>query len=517
MTSSFAWFVNRQGRIDAMKNIFRIARWEFRTRVRSRSFFFNTFISPFLFAAILMLPLYLFQYQPQVSTKLIGVIDLSRENISRELQNEMNRNYRLDNRSPEYMILNVSVDNSRAYQRMNNEFKTVQAQLDSTDELYEAIKDRRSSYFLNKGTPNRDVLLRTSYDRLQSVREEKELLQIELSRYEAALDSLYERQARVMADSMLMHDVLNAYLVFPGSFTKTGTMEYHSKNPGELLDTERLDRILQTIIIKERVREDGIERSKVRSWLRPVQIKKYQLFTEGQQEWNFFAQFYGPLIAVFLLFMAIFTAGGYLFSGVLQEKSNRVIEVLMSFATSRQIMGGKILGLGFLGLSQVLTWIAISGLLAFGGIIPGSQLSYLSAINAFYFLLYFSLGFLFYGAIFIMIGSLFPNEYDAQQINQVLRTLAIFPVLVSLFVLSEPNSQFIRILSYIPFLSPSFMILRIPLSSTPITTDIWITTLIMVVSIIAVILVAGKLFRLATLMQGKKPTLNEVVYWLKAE
>jgi len=499
-----------------MKNIFRIAQWEFRTRFRSRSFIFNTLISPFLFAAVLMLPLYLFQNQPQVSTKLVGIIDLSGENITAELQEELNRNYRLEDRSPEYMILRVSVDNSRPYQEMYRDYQNVKAQLDSVDALHENIKARRSTYFLNKNTPNRATRLRTSYDQLQSAREEKELIQVELEHYNAALDSVYERQARIMADSMLMHDVLNSYLVFPGKFTTTGAMEYHSKTPSELLDTERLDRILQTIIIKERVQEDGIERSKVTRWLRPVQIKKYQLFPQGQEEWNFYVQFYGPLIAVFLLFMAIFTAGGYLFSGVLQEKSSRVIEVLMSFATSRQIMGGKILGLGFLGLIQVLIWFGLSALLISGDIIPGNQLGYMNLINALYFLLYFSLGFLFYGALFIMIGSLFSNEYDAQQINQILRTLAIFPVLVSLLVLSEPNSELIRGLSYIPFLAPSFMILRIPLSSIPITTDIWITSSIMVFSIVLVILLAGRLFRLSTLIQGKKPTFREIWYWLSA-
>ena len=93
--------------------------------------------------------------------------------------------------------------------------------------------------------------------------------------------------------------------------------------------------------------------------------------------------------------MAIFTSGGYLFSGVLLEKSNRVMEVLMSYATSTQIMGGKILGLGFLGLVQVLIWFLITGLLVFTGLLSTSGLSYLNFENALYFILYFSLGFLF--------------------------------------------------------------------------------------------------------------------------
>ena len=117
----------------------------------------------------------------------------------------------------------------------------------------------------------------------------------------------------------------------------------------------------------------------------------------------------------------------------------------------------------------------------------------------------------------MMFGSIFSNEYDAQQINQLLRTVAIFPVLLSLIVLAEPNSEWIRILSYIPFLTPSFMIMRIPLSSQPILFDIYLTIGIMLVSILFVILVAGKIFRVATLLQGKKITWAEAWYWLKVK
>ncbi|MBD3225768.1 MAG: hypothetical protein GF313_13650 [Caldithrix sp.] len=213
--------------------------------------------------------------------------------------------------------------------------------------------------------------------------------------------------------------------------------------------------------------------------------------------------------------MAIFTAGGYLFSGVLQEKTNRVIEVLLSYANSQQIMGGKILGMGFLGLAQVLIWFGLTAVLIAADIIPIHKISYINLTNALYFILYFSLGFLFFGSIFISVASLAPNEYDAQQVNQLLRTIAIFPVLLSLIVLAEPNSTLIRVLSYVPFLTPSFMIMRIPLSGEPLVFDIYITIGILVASIIAIIFIAAKIFRIATLMQGKKATWAEIWHWIK--
>ncbi len=498
-----------------MKNIFRIARWEFTTRIKSRSFLFNTFISPFLFAAVITLPLFIFSLQPKITTKLIGLIDLSGQNIKDELQRELSRSYRIDNQSSEYLVMNVAVGNSKPYRQMLAKYEEIKARLDSISRVYEQIKAERMQYYKNTRIPNRDYVLRTSYEKLQNTREEKELIEIELSRFKSAMDSLYKREALKTADSLLHMDVLNAYLVFGPDFAKTGVVEYHTKTPGDLKEIDRFEKILQTIIIKKRILNDQIPRSKIRRWFRPVYLKTYQLLPEGQQEWNFYVQFYGPLIGVFLLFMAIFTAGGYVFSSVLLEKSNRVIEILLSYVTSSQLMGGKILGLGFLGLVQIFSWFAITFLFMSAGIIPADKIAYLNWQNALYFLIYFSLGFLFYGSIFVTIGSVSASEYDAQQINQLLRTIAIFPVLLSLLVLADPNAPIIRVLSFIPFLTPSFMIMRIPLSTTPIMFDIYGTIVLMVVSILAMIFIAGRIFRMSTLMVGKKPTPQEIWHWIK--
>ncbi|HGY56163.1 MAG TPA: ABC transporter permease [Caldithrix abyssi] len=499
-----------------MKNLFRIARWEFVTRFRSRSFMFNTIVSPLLFTTVIMLPLLFFEHQPEQSTKLVGIIDLSGENIARDLQKELNRYYRLNNTSPEYMVLNVSVNNSEPYQEKLGEFREIQARRDSINQLYNQIKQQRTRYYQNTKLPNRTYLLQSSYKKLQQVREEKELVDIELSRFRTALDSVYKFEAQKMADSLIVSGVLNSYLIFDTDFKETGIIHYNSNNPGDFLDTARLEKILQAIIIKKRILGDNVERSKAAHWLRPIKLKKFRVQGGVQREWDFYIQFYGPLIGVFLLFMAIFTASGYIFSSVLMEKNNRVIEVLLSYATSQQLMGGKILGLGLLGLVQIFIWIVITLALAGANIIPVQKIDYLTINNALYFMLYFSLGFLFYGAIFITVGSVSANEYDAQQINQLLRTVAIFPALLSLMVLTEPNSLLIRILSYIPFLTPSFMIMRIPLSTTPITEDIYITTLIMFASIAVLMYLSGRIFRVATLMQGKKPTWSEIMRWVRA-
>ncbi len=498
-----------------MKNLFRIARWEFQVRFRSQSFFFNTFVSPIIFTAIIALPIFLFQYQQQIKTKLIGVIDLSGENITNDLRGELNRNFRNDNRSLIYTIYDVSPVNALAYQESLKELKEIESRRDSLTILYNQIKQQRTILYRNQKSTSRDRQLLSSYERMQSVREERELVDIELQRFNTVLDSLYKREAIKMADTLLISNNISAYLVFGPDFTKTGNVQYHSKNPGDFLEIGWFERILQGIITRHRMANDEIDRSKIRNWFRPIQIKTYQILPEGQKEWNFYIQFYGPLVAVFLLFMAIFTSSGYLFSSVLQEKANRVIEVILSYANSTQIMGGKILGLGFLGVLQILIWIGLTYVITQTGLIVEKEITYLTLTNGLFFLLYFVLGFLFYGAIFITIGSLSTNEYDTQQVSQLLRTIAIFPALLSLIVFSNPESTIIRILSYIPFLTPSFMIMRIPFSTDLLPFDIIVTSIIMILSIILVVLLAGKIFRTATLMQGKKVTMGEIWIWLR--
>jgi len=257
-----------------MKSIFRIARWEFLARFKSRSFFFNTFISPLLFTAIFILPIYFFNYQPEVSVKLVGLIDLSEgRNISSELLKELSRQYRLENTLSEYEIYNISIKNSKPYQLMLDELDIIKSELDSVADLHNQIKNQRTAYYRNRNTPNRQFSLDRSYERLRDVREEKELMEIELQRFQTALDSVYEKEARISADSMIVSNVLNSYLVISNDFARTGYIEYHSKNPGDLLDTERLEKVMQNIIIRKRMVDERLERSQMREMLRPIYLE----------------------------------------------------------------------------------------------------------------------------------------------------------------------------------------------------------------------------------------------------
>ena len=190
--------------------------------------------------------------------------------------------------------------------------------------------------------------------------------------------------------------------------------------------------------------------------------------------------------------------------------------MLLSYASSRQIMAGKIFGLGFLGLLQVLIWLSVTAIFVFFNLFAVGQISFLNLENAFYFLHYFSLGYLLYAAIFVSIGAIFSSEQEAQQANIILRTIAILPVLLVFLFLKEPNSGLISALTYIPLLTPYFMIMKISQHGIPIISEIYLTSIILFVSIIGMVFFAAKIFRIGILIYGKKLTFTEVLKLIKS-
>lgn len=499
-----------------MRNIFHIARWEFTSRFRTRSFLFSTFILPILFSLLITLPVYFITYEETVSTKLIGLINHDEDDLLEKFQNHLNMNYTLKSGSPEYVILPISVENSPEYKTAYREFTEVRFQLDSLQTAYDNLKATRERYYRSQSIANKQYLLQKSYDELINTREIKEITELDYLYYKTRLDSVFDKEARLAADSLLMQKVLNAYMVIPEDIYLAGSIEYHSLNPGELLDSERMLKIINEVIIKSRLSKADLDTKQISQWLRPVQLKKYQLRPEGPAEWDFYIEFYGAVIGVVLLFMAIFTSGGFLFSSVLQEKTNRVIEILLSYASSRQIMAGKIFGLGFLGLMQVLIWLSITAVFVFFNVFQAGQIAYLNIENALYFLHYFSLGYLLYAAIFVAIGAIFSSEQEAQQVNIILRTIAVLPVLLVFLFLRQPDSAIITFLSYIPLLTPYFMILKIAQYGIPLSRDIYITSLILIVSIIGLVFIAAKIFRMGILMYGKKLSFREILLLLRS-
>jgi len=487
-----------------VKKFFIIIGWEFWRHLKSRSFILSTFVSPLFFAAIILIPTFFMSDEASHSPKVFGGVEFGQSQYCDALIQQLEKN-QTQTGIPDILLIKITADTSQELKEYFSELEMLKGKLDSLNDMYNKIKERRKYIFQRPKSRIRDRLLRQTYEQLRSTREERDLTEIEYGNMKALTDSLLRVEVVQKADSLLKEQVIEGYLLIKPEEFLEGSVEFHSILPTNFLRIERLKEALQLMVIEQRMQKDGITPTKIDEWLKPFQIKEYQLEGGRKTEFNFMVNYLGPIIVVLFLFISIFTSSGFLFNGILAEKSNRVLEILISSTRSMQLIAGKIFGLGFLGLFQIFIWIVLTLVLVFFNIIPMQDITFLSLRNAGLFVLYFSLGYLFFAAIFVGLGSLLSSEEDAHHLNQFMRILSIFPIALAILVLQSPNALLVRILSFIPFLTPTFMILRIPLGQPP-AMDYYISIGIMVFSILISIFFAARIFRIGSLLYGKKPT-----------
>ena len=498
-----------------MRKIFQVFRWEFVTHFRSRTFMISTLFSPILLSTIILFPT-LFIEEQDKSAEIIGVVDFSEINIIQKLSRELNSRYSLENLSPKYYLVTIQFDSSEDFLEYHSVLVEMERKKDSLNIEYQKVIKRREAIFRTPRTSTRAQKLKTSYNEMVYLNELKQLSEFDLELYREKLDSLYQVKVLEIADQRLLAHQVDAYIVIPKNILSTGDFEYHSLYIGDRTSLNAINSVLSNIIVNERMESDRISPSLRDKWLGELKPEIIQLSKSGKREFNYYVNYFGPIIVVFLLFIAIFTSSGFLFSGILQEKTSKIVEILVSSLTPGQLMAGKILGLGSLGLVQVAVWMGLTFLMILVKAVNTEQLAFINTDNALLFALYFILGYFFFAAVYVGIAALFRSEKDAQQVNTFLRIIAIFPVLMAILVLNDPRSGLVQGLSFVPFLTPTFMILRISLSM-PATLDIIVSIAVMIISIILAIYIAGRIFRVGILYDGDFPGFKTIVKWIRRE
>ncbi len=312
--------------------------------------------------------------------------------------------------------------------------------------------------------------------------------------------------AKRTADSLLIAEQIEGYLVIGRSIMTDTTAEYHSENTGNIRLNEQLTRAVRDLVVERKLHAQGIDPSLVRQLTRPLDLRMFKLSKSGREEESGFERaFFTSYGFMMMMFILVITSGQLLVRSMLEEKANRVVEVLMSSSSAQDLMAGKILGLSALGLTQMGIWVLV-GI----GISLKFAVAFIPAASAALLFLYFLLGYLFYAAIFVAAGSPVSTEQEAQQITSYLVMVLVIPIALAFVVMQSPNSTLVKVLSLIPFLTPSMMALRIPLQMPP-AGEIVLSLLVLALSALAAIWGAGKIFRATILLYGKRPGLRELV------
>jgi ABC-2 type transport system permease protein len=230
---------------------------------------------------------------------------------------------------------------------------------------------------------------------------------------------------------------------------------------------------------------------------------------------------WAPVAFVYLLWVAIFTAAQMLLTNTVEEKSNRLIEVLLSSVSPLQLMAGKVLGIGVTGLTIVGSWVlcAYFGVRYGPGVLGVKMEIDLGAIVAdpvflTLFLSYFLLGYLLYAAILVGLGSVCNSLKEAQNLLQPVMILLIVPLFAMIPISQDPNGALARFLSYVPVFTPFVMMNRA--AGPPTNQEYVVTSLLLLVSVAIALWAAAKIFRIGILMTGKPPRFREIIGWLRA-
>jgi ABC-2 type transport system permease protein len=274
---------------------------------------------------------------------------------------------------------------------------------------------------------------------------------------------------------------------------------------------------------RERLRQEHLSPD-VAAWIgQPLAFEGVQISTDGVEEQvgvQDVARQWTPVVFVYLLWISVLINTQMLLTNMIEEKSNKLMEVLLSSISATALMAGKIIGIAATGLTIILSWTLMAlGMLVLLPALVGIELpmDITVANDPWYltsFLVYFVLGYLLYAAILVGLGSVCSNLKEAQNLILPVQLIQIIPIIVMVPIGRDPNGTLAQVLSYFPPLTPFVMMNRA--AAPPTTTEYVTTTLLLVASIVVAFWFAGKIFRLGILLTGKPPGIREIWRWLKA-
>jgi len=216
------------------------------------------------------------------------------------------------------------------------------------------------------------------------------------------------------------------------------------------------------------------------------------------------------------MYMVVMLYGMNVARSIIEEKTSRIFEVLLATITPEEMLGGKILGVGSVGITQILIWMVAALILApIASTLGSGSFSFsITLVQALFFVLYFIFGFLLYSAMAAALGAMTNSEQELQQLNMFLVLPLAFCMLMVPVVVTNPTGTWARIVSLIPFCSPLLMNFRVSLSM-PAPWELGLSFVLMAITIYGVLWLASRIYRVGILMYGKKPSLPEIMRWVK--
>jgi ABC-2 type transport system permease protein len=322
-------------------------------------------------------------------------------------------------------------------------------------------------------------------------------------------------------DRRLLAEEIDAWLWVDEQAVETGSIEYHARNVSNTFTLAILERALSGEVRELRLTEAGFDPDQVATLIEEVRLRTVRVSAAGSRQEAGEAGFILAYALFFMLYMVLLIWGQQVLQGVLEEKSSRVVEVVVSAARPFDLMMGKLVGIGAAAFTQFAVWMAslaavtapaVAGSLA---LLPeGVSIPQITVPQMLWVLVFFVLGFFVYSTMYAAVGSAFNNLQEAQNLAFLPTSFIILPLFFLLPVINDAGSPLAVGLSLVPLLSPILMPLRIAVEVPPLW-QIALSALLTGGFIVCMVWLCGRIYRTGILMYGKKPTLRELWRWLR--
>jgi ABC-2 type transport system permease protein len=315
---------------------------------------------------------------------------------------------------------------------------------------------------------------------------------------------------------------LDGYLVVSQDVLTGKPAEYYSKNPaGELTSLETIRRAVSDAVIAWRLKQRGFQAEKLNDLVRGVEVTFIKVTREGEVEEKG-QTFLTAIVMAMVLYLTLIVYGVMTMRSVVEEKNTRIVEVLVSSLRPFQLLMGKILGVAAVGFTQYLIWTICGGLLAgYGSAMaaaanPGASLPkiHLPVSTLVYLVVFYLAGYFLYASLYAAAGAMVSSDEEAQQVQMPMTLTIVLSFMLFMVIMRNPNSTLSVVLSLIPFFAPILMILRIAVQTPPfwqIAASIGLTF----VTAFGLVKFSAKIYRVGILMYGKRPSLVELLRWLR--
>jgi ABC-2 type transport system permease protein len=314
---------------------------------------------------------------------------------------------------------------------------------------------------------------------------------------------------------------LDGFLVVPKEVLAGKAAAFHTKNTGDITLAGSLRRAVSDAAVAARLQARGIKLENVTELVRGVDVTVVKVTKEGEIEEKG-QTFLTAMIMVMVLYMTLLVYGLMTLRSVLEEKTTRIVEVLVSSLRPFQLLTGKLLGVAAVGFTQYLVWTVSGALLAsYGASVaaafsPGSSLPQIQfpLATLVYLVVFYLAGYFLYAALYAAAGAMVSSDEEAQQVQLPMTLVVVLSFMFFPFIMRNPNSTTSVALSLVPFFSPILMTMRIALQMPPFW-QIALSLALMLVTTIGIVYLSAKIYRVGILMYGKRPSVVELLRWLR--